>query len=182
MKAVDELKASLSKMEQLKFDMDNAWEAEQPDMEIAIDAIKKQIPRTVKNRKFINIFPYGIRGDCPICGSKNLSSAQTNHCNVCGQKLDFGNPDTLMQRKEYIEDYECDKIKSLKCEVKEISKKITNADKIRNMSIAMLAKLIENPNSFFGCNRCPHGKEKGVFCTTERCLPYIKDWLESEVE
>ena len=182
MATVETLKTALSEIEQLKFDMENYEEEKQPNMEIAVDAIRKQIPQMIVNPKLIRIFPYGIRGDCPTCGSKNLSSAQTNYCNVCGQRLDFGNPDNLIQNREYVEDSKADRVKSLKCEPEEFKKKITNADKIRNMSVAMLAKLIENPNSFFSCDKCPHGKEKGTFCTVERCLPYIKSWLESEVK
>lgn len=182
MYSVEKLKTALSEIEQLKFDMENCEEERQPNMEIAVDAIRKQIPQMVVNPKLIRIFPYGIRGDCPYCGSKNLSSAQTNYCNACGQRLDFGNPDILIQNREYVEDSESDKVKNLKCELEELKEKITNADRVRNMSVSMLAKLIENPNSFFSCDKCPHGKEKGTFCTVERCLPHIKDWLESEIE
>lgn len=52
---------------------------------------EKQIPKKVNNRALIALsFPAYLRGDCPVCGSKSLSSADTNYCNVCGQKLDFG--------------------------------------------------------------------------------------------
>lgn len=182
MSTLNEMETALSEMQRLKFEMENSENEKYINMEIVIDAIKKQISKMVVNPKFIKIFPYGIRGDCPVCGSKNLSSAQTNYCNVCGQKLDFGNPDTLIQNREYVEDSEIDRIKSLKCELREINRKITNADKIRNMSTGMLAKLIENPNSIFSCDKCHYGKEKGKFCSVERCLPHIKDWLESEIE
>lgn len=59
--------------------------------ETAIEALEKQIPKKVNNRALIALsFPAYLRGDCPVCGSKSLSSADTNYCNVCGQKLDFG--------------------------------------------------------------------------------------------
>lgn len=59
--------------------------------ETAIGALEKQIPKKVNNRALIALsFPAYLRGDCPVCGSKSLSSADTNYCNVCGQRLDFG--------------------------------------------------------------------------------------------
>lgn len=52
---------------------------------------EKQMPKMVNNRVLIALkFPAYIRGDCPVCGSKSLSSADTDYCNVCGQRLDFG--------------------------------------------------------------------------------------------
>lgn len=56
---------------------------------------------------------------------------------------------------------------------------MTNADKIRSMSVDRLAKIIEDGKSVFDCNKC-QGKTNGSFCTRERCFPYIKKWLESE--
>lgn len=58
----------------------------------AIDAVQKQIPKKIKNRKLLKDFhntPYTIRGDCPVCGSMGLLSANTDYCNACGQKLDW---------------------------------------------------------------------------------------------
>lgn len=57
--------------------------------EIAISALEKQIPKKVSNRKVAYDFPASVHGDCPVCGSINLSSADTSYCNACGQKLDF---------------------------------------------------------------------------------------------
>lgn len=57
---------------------------------------------------------------------------------------------------------------------------MTNADKIRSMSTGRLAKIIEDGKNVFDCDKC-EGKAKGHFCTRERCYPYIKKWLESEV-
>lgn len=61
--------------------------------DIAFKALEKQIAKKVNNRKLLRYFngrPYSIRGDCPICGSKDLLSSNTDYCNVCGQKLDWG--------------------------------------------------------------------------------------------
>lgn len=59
--------------------------------ETAIEALEKQIPKKVNNRALIALsFPAYIRGDCPVCRSRYLTSKDTNYCNVCGQKLDFG--------------------------------------------------------------------------------------------
>lgn len=55
----------------------------------AIRAIQKQIPKKINNRSVIKNFPISVHGDCPTCGSKNLSSADTDYCNACGQKLDW---------------------------------------------------------------------------------------------
>lgn len=63
---------------------------QQSAYEMAIEALEKQIPKKVSNRKVVYDFPASVHGDCPVCGSRNLSSADTNYCNVCGQKLNFG--------------------------------------------------------------------------------------------
>lgn len=61
------------------------------EIEMAIAALEKQIPKKVSNGALIALsFPPYMRGDCPVCGSRYLSSADTNYCNACGQKLDFG--------------------------------------------------------------------------------------------
>ena len=55
-------------------------------------ALKKQIPMKVNQRHILrdfNNYPYSIRGDCPVCGSKNLMATDTDYCNCCGQKLDW---------------------------------------------------------------------------------------------
>lgn len=59
-------------------------------LHMAVDALEKQIPKEVKNRKLLRDFyktPYAIRGDCPTCGSIGLLSSNTDYCNACGQKL-----------------------------------------------------------------------------------------------
>lgn len=66
---------------------------QQSAYEMAIEALEKQIPKKVSNRKVVYDFPASVHGDCPACGSINLSSADTNYCNVCGQKLDFSEID-----------------------------------------------------------------------------------------
>ena len=39
------LKKALSRIRELKYEMDNFWEEECPDIEITIEAIKKQMPK-----------------------------------------------------------------------------------------------------------------------------------------
>ena len=59
---------------------------------IALEALKKQIPKKVKNRKVLRNFqnePCAIRGDCPECGCESLLSTNTDYCICCGQKLDW---------------------------------------------------------------------------------------------
>lgn len=54
------------------------------------EAVRKQIPKEVKNRKVLKDFqdrPYCIRGDCPKCGCERIKSINTNYCYVCGQHL-----------------------------------------------------------------------------------------------
>ncbi|MSA01069.1 hypothetical protein GKG47_11715 [Lactonifactor sp. BIOML-A3] len=53
-------------------------------------ALEKQIPMKVNQRHILrgfNNYPYSIRGDCPVCGSKNLMATDTDYCNCCGQKI-----------------------------------------------------------------------------------------------
>lgn len=60
-------------------------------LEVAKVALEKQIPKKVNNRALIALsFPAYMRGDCPVFGSRYLTSKDTNYCNACGQKLDFG--------------------------------------------------------------------------------------------
>ena len=54
------------------------------------EAVSKQIPKEVKNRKILKDFqdrPYCIRGDCPKCGCERIKSINTDYCYVCGQRL-----------------------------------------------------------------------------------------------
>lgn len=56
------------------------------------EARERQRAKKVKNRKLLRDFhniPYSVRGDCPNCGSIGLLSTNTDHCNACGQKLDW---------------------------------------------------------------------------------------------
>lgn len=87
---------NLNEQEAIK-DIGNSLEFGVPDglkeetLLLAKSALEKQIPKKVNNRALITLtFPAYLRGDCPACGSKSLSSADTNYCNACGQKLDFG--------------------------------------------------------------------------------------------
>lgn len=59
-------------------------------MDKILEALKKQIPMEVKERKILKDkygHPYTIRGNCPICGSTGLLASNTDYCNACGQKL-----------------------------------------------------------------------------------------------
>lgn len=50
---------------------------------------------------------------------------------------------------------------------------MTNADKIRSMSIERLAKIIEDGKNVFDCDKC-EGKEKGHFYK-RKVLPIYKE-------
>jgi len=59
-------------------------------MDRILEALKKQIPMEVKERKILRdiySYPYTIRGNCPTCGSAGLLASNTDYCNACGQKL-----------------------------------------------------------------------------------------------
>lgn len=51
--------------------------------------------------------------------------------------------------------------------------RMTNADKIRSMSIERLAKIIEDGKNVFDCDKC-EGKEKGHFYK-RKVLPIYKE-------
>lgn len=55
----------------------------------AAEALEKQTAKKINNMSVVKTFPMSVHGDCPVCGSKNLSSADTDYCNNCGQKLDW---------------------------------------------------------------------------------------------
>ena len=58
----------------------------------AINALEKQMPKKVLNRKLLRDFNnklYAFRGDCPTCGCERIMSKDTNYCYCCGQKLDW---------------------------------------------------------------------------------------------
>lgn len=55
-------------------------------------ALEKQMPKKVSNRKLLRDFhdkPYSIRGNCPVCGYIGIMSTQTDYCYCCGQRLDW---------------------------------------------------------------------------------------------
>lgn len=59
---------------------------------VAIDALQKQIPKKVLNRKeFKNLSGkvYTIRGDCPVCYFEGILSPNTCYCPDCGQRLSW---------------------------------------------------------------------------------------------
>ena len=56
-------------------------------------------------------------------------------------------------------------------------KKPTNADRIRSMSDE---ELVEFFLEKMDCAACPASED--VACEHDRCLEYIKEWLQSEVE
>lgn len=61
-------------------------------LEIAVKAVRKQIPMKPNNMKTIFDFSgkyYTTKGDCPKCGAKGLFRA-ISYCYSCGQKLDWG--------------------------------------------------------------------------------------------
>ena len=58
---------------------------------IAIEALEKQLPKRVENRtEYKNLYGHLIfyKGFCPNCGFV-VDSSKNNHCNACGQKLDW---------------------------------------------------------------------------------------------
>lgn len=60
-------------------------------LEIAVKAVRKQIPMKPNNMKTIFDFSgkyYTTKGDCPACNSEGLYKADF-YCNRCGQKLDW---------------------------------------------------------------------------------------------
>ena len=58
---------------------------------------------------------------------------------------------------------------------------MTNADKIRSMTIDELVHFIYEPSNFFDCNRCARPRYKyNEVCTD--CATWIRKFLESEVE
>ena len=66
------------------------------------------------------------------------------------------------------------------CEPEE--KKITNADRIRNMTDEELYKFLR----YFGvCRICKHRKDEGCDnrgCTQEEVDGFLKEWLQAEVK
>ena len=58
---------------------------------IAIEALEKQLPKKVDAKENFRDF-YGrliyYKGFCPNCGFV-VDSSKNNHCNACGQKLDW---------------------------------------------------------------------------------------------
>jgi len=61
-------------------------------------------------------------------------------------------------------------------------KKMTNFERIKGMGIGELAEVLEDRDIVFSCNKCPAKKNKGHGCPEQSCLPYIKEWLESECD
>ena len=59
------------------------------------------------------------------------------------------------------------------------AKKMTNYEKIKNMSIDEMAKKLAEETKFCVFVGCPEADSK---ITTEDCRKCIKNWLESEVE
>lgn len=58
------------------------------------EAVEKQKPKKVNNRKVLRLFdgrPYCIQGDCPVCGRCKNESNYTDYCPACGQKFDWRN-------------------------------------------------------------------------------------------
>lgn len=58
--------------------------------EVAIEALKKQIPQKMKNTHWVQIKETGACmriGDCPVCG-KPIPAEQI-YCWSCGQRLDW---------------------------------------------------------------------------------------------
>ena len=55
---------------------------------------------------------------------------------------------------------------------------MTNADKIRQMSIEQLAELIDDSKPFFNCSMCQYEPPYGT-CTTP-CVKPILEWLKQE--
>lgn len=61
-------------------------------LEIAVKAVRKQIPMKPNNMKTIFDFSgkyYTTKGDCPVCNKERLYKSDF-YCNKCGQKLDWG--------------------------------------------------------------------------------------------
>lgn len=56
---------------------------------------------------------------------------------------------------------------------------MTNFERIKAMSIDELAEVLNDTISVFSCDDCSN---KNNACTSENCLPFIKEWLEREVE
>lgn len=61
-------------------------------------------------------------------------------------------------------------------------KKMTNFERIKEMGIEELAEVLEDRDIVFSCNKCPAKKNRGYGCPEQSCLPYIKEWLESECD
>lgn len=57
---------------------------------------------------------------------------------------------------------------------------MTNAEVIRNLSIDELAVIIDDSKKIFNCDNCKVGYKRSSSCKERSCLPYIKQWLESE--
>lgn len=59
--------------------------------DLAIKALEKQLPKKVDAKENFRDF-YGrliyYKGFCPNCGFV-MDSSKNNHCNACGQKLDW---------------------------------------------------------------------------------------------
>lgn len=56
---------------------------------------------------------------------------------------------------------------------------MTNADRIRSMSVEELAQIINDSNSVFDCSMCQYEKTE---CIDIDCKEQILKWLQSEVE
>lgn len=54
---------------------------------VAIEALEKQIPKKVTNQEGYYFPP------CPSCGRKSAFVGKNNYCEVCGQRLVWGNED-----------------------------------------------------------------------------------------
>lgn len=70
---------------------ESIWQDDITSLNIAIDAVKKQMPMNVKNN---NAF-----GECPQCGadfnSELRSEYEIVYCPYCGQWVDWSEPETI---------------------------------------------------------------------------------------
>ena len=66
-------------------------------IDLAIQALKKQVPKKVKNIRFsrdYELAEHNIKeGECPECGETMTGNTFGYHCGCCGVALDWGYDD-----------------------------------------------------------------------------------------
>lgn len=72
------------------------------------------------------------------------------------------------------------------CDKGKADKKITNYEKIKEMSVEELAEIFEDKVSSFDCDVCSSKCAGTDFCEETSCKPFarewLKEWLESECD